>query len=80
MLEGYYSGAGMMNPVLMNQGISMNFNVCDSIEVELHDPNNFNLVSSVTTLMQTDGTATCLFPSMNNTYYVAIKHRNSIET
>lgn len=80
MLEGYYSGAGMMNPVLMNQGISMNFNVCDSIEVELHDPNNFNLVSSVTTLMQTDGTATCLFPSMNNTYYVVIKHRNSIET
>jgi hypothetical protein len=30
--------------------------------------------------MQTDGTATCLFPSMNNTYYVVIKHRNSVET
>ena len=80
MIEGYYSGSGMMNPVLMNQGIGMNLNDCDSIEVELRDPNNFNLVSAVKTLMQTDGTATCLFPSMNNTFYVVIKHRNSVET
>ncbi len=79
-LQGYYSGSGHMVPVLYNQGSDTSLTVTDSVNVELHDPLNYSLVSSVKALLHTDGTLTSNFPSPTGTYYIAIRHRNGIET
>ena len=79
-LEGYYASTGYMTSVLMNQGVSTNSTICDSITVELRNvifP--YNIIEKVTTLLNTDGTATCTFTT-SGTYYIVINHRNSLQT
>ena len=79
-LQGYYINAGNMQPVLINQGIAALSNETDTILVELHDPNTFELVDSKKSVLLTDGTASVNFIQPEGIYYVAIKHRNSIQT
>jgi hypothetical protein len=82
-IQGFYAGAGTMTPVLSNTGISTNPLECDSIIVELHDMlSPSNIEQSITTIIQTDGTASIQFPESvnNNSYYIVVRHRNSIET
>lgn len=80
-IEGYYAGAGQMSPVLMNQGVSMNPVVADSITVELHDTMApFASVSSLKVLLNTNGTANCNFPVSTGSYFLVVKHRNALET
>ncbi len=81
-LQGYYSG-GAMRPALMNEGVSSDPNVVDTITVELHNANApYSLAYSLKTVLQTNGKATASFPLAVNggTYYIAIKQRESIET
>ncbi|HNB82661.1 MAG TPA: hypothetical protein PLP14_11205, partial [Chitinophagaceae bacterium] len=80
-IEGYYDGGGMMKPVLMNQGVAgASASQTDTITVELHSF-SFPLftASSVKTILNTNGTATCSFPVSGN-YYLAVKHRNGLQT
>ena len=79
-IEGYYIGAGLMTPVLLNQGLAYCNTITDSIEVELRDSINYALISSTKTLIHTDGSAVCKLPNVNGRYYVAIKHRNALLT
>jgi len=82
-LEGLYLGGGMMRPVLYQQGLSGDVSACDTITVELHNATTpFAVFSSVNALLRENGTATVTFPLYiaGQSYYISIRHRNSLET
>jgi PKD repeat protein len=82
-LEGFYTGNGKMQPVLLNNGLSSDTALCDSISVRLYDPQHTAVPAAVSfSVLHTDGIAACEFPSglENQEYYLAVRHRNSIET
>ncbi|MBK7762180.1 MAG: M36 family metallopeptidase [Bacteroidetes bacterium] len=80
-IEGYYSGAGLMNPVLMNQGVSSNNLLCDTIQIELRNANSpYGLVSGAKAVLHKNGTVNKNFTVLPGPYYIVIKHRNGIET
>lgn len=81
ILQSYYDGISQMQPVLYNQGESMNTSITDTIEVELHDPvSPYGVVASVKTILNRDGTAHCVFPPLSGSYYIAVKHRSTLQT
>lgn len=81
-LEGFYNGASSMSPALYNQGETLNSSITDSILVELRDsifPHN--VLASTNAILQTNGNAMCTFATAPSIpYYIAVKHRNSIQT
>jgi len=81
-LQGYYNnGTNTMEPVLLNQGVGTGNFVTDSIHVTLRNPVfPFGIIYSATVLLQTDGEVTLTFPTPSTNYYIAVTHRNSIET
>ena len=81
-LRGYYMSAGQMQPVLLNQGIGASNTDVDNITVELHNATApYAIVASTTGMLKTNGNCTVSFPaSFNGSYYIAIKHRNTIQT
>lgn len=83
-IEGYYLGGSTMQPVLQNSGVSgATGTQCDTITVELRDSSApYAVFSTVEGVLNTDGTISCKFPSqgLGNSYFIALKHRNSIET
>jgi hypothetical protein len=80
-IEGYYIGSNNMTTTLMNQGVILNNCITDIIIVELHSSTfPYNVVSSTTSFLNTDGTASCSFSASPNLYYIVVKHRNAIET
>jgi hypothetical protein len=84
-LEGFYTGSGTMIANLYNLEISTDDTETDSVQVNLWSAANLSSATpdySVTAVLHTDGTLTAVFPgaTLNNNYYVALKHRNSIET
>lgn len=80
-IQGYYLGSGQMNPVLLNSGIGLSTFESDSIIIELRDPlSGEPVIAPVTTLLNTDGSITFQSPALSGSYYIAIRHRNAIET
>ena len=84
-LEGFYTENGTMRSNLYDMGISTNDTETDSIKVNLWSVANLSSTIpdySVKTVLHKDGTLTAVLPgaTLNNSYYVALKHRNSIET
>jgi hypothetical protein len=84
-LEGYYVGAGNMTNTLYNQGVDPNptSGITDEINVELHQTSSpYALAYTYTGYLQTNGTINCSFPAavVGNSYYIVIKHRNSLQT
>lgn len=80
-LQGYYTGASLMSPVMMNQGMSLDTTIVDTVVVELHSGiSPFGLVATTTGILKTNGIANCSFLAPTGNYYIVIKHRNSIET
>jgi len=82
-LQGLYGSPGMMNPAMDENGIHWGANIADKITVEFHDSGDYNsLVYSLSNVdLQTDGTASLTFPAaLSGSYYITIRHRNSIET
>lgn len=74
-----------MSKVLFNEGIEVNANTTnvDTIEVYLHEANfPYAMKQKTKTLLKTNGTFTCTFPTsvIGNNYYIAIHHRNTLET
>ncbi|NVO19821.1 MAG: fibronectin type III domain-containing protein [Bacteroidetes bacterium] len=83
-LEGLYAGAGLMNSALDNSGPHFGPGIADQVTVELHNPvspyaaaytfNNVNLHNN-------GGISINTIPGgITGSYYIVIKHRNSIET
>lgn len=84
-IEGYYLGLGQMGAVMLNQGYSgtpvPSANEVDELVVELHDAvNPAVIIASDTTRLRTDGTCQFTFPALSGNYYIALLHRNAIET
>jgi len=79
-LEGYYAGNSLMKSVLMNQGIGSDPTQTDFISVELHDATNYSLQAANNVMLQTNGNSATNFAVAPGLYYIAIKHRNSVET
>ena len=55
----------------------------DTIDVELHNvASPHGLAVALKAIVQTDGTSVVIFPNsvFNQSYYIVIKHRNSVET
>ena len=86
-IEGYYMGGGLMTTVQNNQDapdylLPINTNV-EEITVELYDifPGNA-LIDTTTAMLQTDGTAVCIFPNtpFSGQFYIAVKTRNTVVT
>jgi hypothetical protein len=82
-IEGLYLGSNTMiaSPFAAN-GITPS-NIADTIEVELHNATSpYNIAFSAKGTLSTAGIANIVFPasSIGNSYYLVIKHRNSIET
>lgn len=74
-----------MTKVLFNEGIETNSSTTnlDTIEVYLHEVNfPYAMKHKVKTLLKTNGTFTCVFPSsvIGSNYFIAIHHRNTVET
>lgn len=79
-IEGYYNGSGMA-PALFNEGVAASTSVTDSITVELHNAAApYALVAISKVLLNTDGTASCNWSAAAGNYYIAVKHRNTVQT
>ena len=83
LLEGLYNGAGTMRQA--NDALGPHFAppTADQITVELHAQANYSniLYAASAVNLSTSGTASLTVPSTyTGSYYITIKHRNSIET
>lgn len=85
LLEGFYNGNNAMRANLFDLGISNNLLETDTIVVNLwsvtsllHSQPDY----TVKTILHTDGTASMQLPGAvnGNSYYIAVKHRNHLET
>ena len=82
-LQGYYTNGGMMENVLYNQGITaLPGTQCDTISIQLRQPlPPFAVVSETKQIIQTNGLVTYTGSgTIGQSYYIIIKHRNTIET
>ena len=84
-LQGFYTGGGLMSTTLFDLGTSNDNTATDSIRINLWSAGglgNPNPAYTTTGILHKDGTCSILFPSTvtGGSYYIALKHRNSIET
>jgi len=82
-IEGIYNGNGFMDLPLVNSGLSGNAQHADSVTLSLISPNELNSIAfSGKSLLRSNGNSTLLLPGwvLGNSYYIVIRHRNSIET
>ena len=80
-LQGYYIGGGQMQPVMLNQGAGVSTTETDNITVELHNSTApYATVATTTGMLNTDGTASLSFAPVSGSYYVAVIHRNTLQT
>jgi hypothetical protein len=84
-LEGLYAGSGVMNPAVDgNTGLPQwGATIADQIYVQLHESfSPFDAAGSeVIADLNTDGTASATISgALTGDYYIAVLHRNSVET
>jgi len=82
-VEGFYLGNSKMQSMFDVATVPSAKTVSDAIQVKLHNSiAPFDLIYSCNALLNTDGTAMVFVPAsaIGNSYYVVVKHRNSIET
>ena len=82
-LEGFYQDENVMKPYLFNLELSDSSNACDTIEACLWKVNHLNNESPdfrTKTILKINGLAHFILPfNLSGDYYIALKHRNSIE-
>ena len=81
-LEGLYNGGGTMRKAQNITGDQFPGTTADQISVELHNSTSYATVySTVNVDLSTLGASTAIIPGIHSgSYYLVIKHRNSIET
>ena len=84
-IQGYYIGDSTMTQVLYNEGVQANplSTDVDTVKIELRvasDPDS--IAATFNGLLQTDGSLTATFPGALNGghFYLAVHHRNALET
>jgi len=83
LLQGLYSGAGVMNQARDAVGPHWPAGIADNINVELHNAITYSTVvyTASNIPLSISGAATVNIPvATNGSYYITIKHRNSLET
>jgi hypothetical protein len=83
LLQGLYNGSGAMRQAYDDLGAHWPAGVADHITVELHNATTYSTVvyTVADVPLSTVGTATVTIPAAySGSYYITIKHRNSIET
>jgi hypothetical protein len=83
LLEGLYNGNGTMRQANDEYGPHFGTGVADHIAVELHNSATYSFVvhAEADVELDTDGNAVVNIPTaLSGSYYVTVKHRNSIET
>ena len=82
LLEGFYAGNHQMHAVLINQGVSNDNSITDSVEVQLRNSTTpFGLVASKYISQKKNGLVEFDMPTVpSGFYYIVVKHRNSLET
>jgi hypothetical protein len=81
--EGLYNGAGTLSKAQNESGDQFAGDIADQLTIELHSAADYNVVvySSPSASLHTNGTVSISIPStFSSSYYITIKHRNSIET
>lgn len=82
-MQGYYAVAGNMLPVLQNQNQISSSNQCDTVQVNFYQAvYPYDQLHTCKGIVQTNGLLSCELPTslQGNSYYLSVKHRNSIET
>jgi hypothetical protein len=80
-IEGYYAGGNAMTPVKANQGVGVSTTLVDDVTVELRDANSpHDLVATASAQLQTNGDVSATLPALAGSYYIAVRHRNAIQT
>lgn len=82
-LESLYNGSGTMRKAQGDGGDQFGGNTADMITVELHDATNYLVThhSEPFVNLSTIGQAGITLPAnLSGSYYITIKHRNSLET
>ena len=83
-LEGLYAGSGTMNQAYDDMGPHFGDGIADQVTVELHNATDYATIeytSGPVDLSTTGNIAIHTIPnSFGDSYYLTIKHRNSIET
>jgi len=83
-IEGFYTGSGMMVPVLSNQFVpGATLQETDTITVELRAGGNpATVLASTKAILMVDGSAECNFQNVTpaDNYWIVIKHRNGLQT
>jgi hypothetical protein len=83
-LEGLYAGGGVMNQAYDEIGPHFGFGIADQVTVELHNATNYSTIEYSSGLMNlnTNGdiAITAIPVLYSGSYYLTIKHRNSITT
>ncbi|PJE45264.1 MAG: hypothetical protein CUR32_00070 [Flavobacterium sp.] len=82
IIEGYYDAdAQAMRPVMMNQGVGSSATDVDTVTIELRNATTYDLVTSTTAMLQTNGNAVATFTTApSGSFYIVVKHRNALET
>ena len=83
LLEGLYNGSGLMREAWNDSGPQWGTGIADKITVELHSSAGYTTIiyTATNVNLNTNGTATVLIPlEYTGSYYITIKHRNSLET
>jgi hypothetical protein len=80
-IEGYYAGGNTMTPVKANQGVGVSTTLVDDVTVELRDANSpHDLVATASAELQTNGDVSATLPALAGSYYIAVRHRNALQT
>jgi hypothetical protein len=82
-LEGSYADSSSMTATANKINAAIPSSIADSITVELHASTSpYDTMYSSKGVVNTNGTAAISFPNstLDSSYYIVIKHRNSIET
>jgi hypothetical protein len=82
-LEGLYAGGSAMNQAYDEFGPHFGPGIADQVNVELHNATNYSTIEySVNNVdLSTGGNLMVSIPaSFNSSYYITVRHRNSIET
>jgi len=81
LLEGLYNGTSL-NKAQSELGDQFPGNTADQITIELHDASNYNNIhfTSMVDLSTVGTTSITVPPTLNGSYYITIRHRNSITT
>ena len=83
LLQGLYTGSGLMNQAYNEFGPQWPAGVADQITIQLHEGTNYSTIvwSQTGVALSTSGTAVLSVPGeYSGTYYITIRHRNSLET